>query len=107
MAHDLVPESRRSIRRHDGSAARAASFDHLVSAGARGLASEAAGQGDGELGELAGHTLGFDQAAVLLYDDVVAEGEPEAGTLARRLGSEERVEHLRLDVLGDTDPVIA
>src|SRR6266436_2198236 len=49
-------------------------------------------QADGELGELAERAVDLDRAAVLLGDDVIADRQTQAGSLAGRLGREERLE---------------
>ncbi len=43
---------------------------------------------------------------MLLHHDVVAHREPEACSLAGRLGREERVEHPVLDVSGNANAVV-
>src|SRR6516162_11334972 len=47
-----------------------------------------------ELGEVADFAIDHDGAAVLLRYDLVADRQPKAGTLAGRLGREERLEQL-------------
>jgi hypothetical protein len=49
-------------------------------------------QNDLELTKLAGLRIDFYRPAMLLNDDVVTDGEAEAGSFSRRLGGEERVE---------------
>src|SRR3954469_10399071 len=66
-----------------------------------------AGQDDRELGELTGLGRDGDLAAVLLHDDVVAQGQAEPGALAGRLRGKEGVEHLGLDLVRDADAVVA
>src|SRR6185312_1380072 len=55
-------------------------------------------QGDADFRELAGPRLYLDRSAMLLDDNVVANGEPQAGPLARRFRREERVEYLLLQI---------
>ena len=45
--------------------------------------------------------------AAALADDAVAGGQAEAGALAEALGGEERLEQMRLDVLGHAHAVVA
>src|SRR5262245_19186322 len=66
-----------------------------------------AGQNYPDFGELARLSVDLDCARMLLDDDVVADGEAEAGAFSRRLGREERIEHLFFNVRGDTGAVIA
>ncbi len=70
-------------------------------------AAAVARQNDPEFGEFAGPGVDVDGAAVLLDDDIVAERKAKAGALARRLGGEERVEHLLLDLGRDAGAVVA
>ena len=49
----------------------------------------------------------LDRAAVLFHDDVVAERKAEPRAFAGRLGGEERVEHLRLHLVGNAGSVVA
>jgi hypothetical protein len=65
------------------------------------------GQHDDELGELA--ALGVDRqaAAVLLDDDVVTDGEAEAGALPGRLGREEGLEDTRPHLVGEAVAVVS
>ena len=51
-----------------------------------------------ELSELAGLCLDLDRPSMLLDDDVVTDGEAEAGALAGWLGCEEGIEHLFPDL---------
>jgi len=44
---------------------------------------------------------------MLLYDDVMADGETEAGALSSRLGRKERVEHFVFNVRRDPRSIIA
>ena len=44
---------------------------------------------------------------MLFHDDVVAHREPKPGPFARRLGGEERVEHLFPDLVRDAGAVVA
>jgi hypothetical protein len=66
-----------------------------------------AGQNNPDFGELARLRIDLDCARMLLDDDVVADGEAKAGAFSRRLGREERVEHLFLHVRRDAGTVIA
>src|ERR1700676_996528 len=64
-------------------------------------------QAEGELGERAGLAIDRDRDALLLRDDVVADREPEARALARRLRREEGLEE-PIAVFGwDADTVVA
>ena len=47
------------------------------------------------------------EPAVLLDNDVVADGEAKTGAFSRRLGREERVEHLFFHVRRHTGAVVA
>src|SRR5262249_37142496 len=67
----------------------------------------AAGHPDLEFGELAGAAVDGDGTAVLLDNDVVADGRAEAGPLARRLGREERGEELLAHLRRHADAVVA
>src|SRR4029078_13577019 len=60
--------------------------------------SNRARQGDADFRELAGPRLYLDRSAVLLDDNVVANGEAQAGPLARRFRREERIEYLLLHI---------
>src|SRR5438477_9463073 len=60
-----------------------------------------------ELGEDALFTVDLDRSAVLLGDDVVADREPQPGTLAGRLGGEERLEQLVADLGRNAGAVVA
>src|SRR5579864_3809837 len=64
-------------------------------------------QSNGEFGELLRVALDLDRATVLLSHDVVADRQPKAGPLAGRLGREERLEQLVLDVGRDANAVVA
>src|SRR6266481_1403283 len=57
-----------------------------------------AGQADCELGELAEAAVDRDRAAMLLGYDVVADREAEASAFAGRLGGEEWLKELVLDL---------
>src|ERR1041384_8785819 len=64
------------------------------------------GQGDRELGELAGLAVYHYRPPMLLSDDVVADRQPEPGAFASRFSREERLEQL-VAVLGrDADTVV-
>ena len=64
-------------------------------------------QNDPDFGELARLRIDLDRAAVLLHDDVVADGEAKAGAFSGRLGCEERVEHLFFHVRRHSGAVVA
>src|SRR6266404_8346279 len=51
--------------------------------------------------------LDIDGAIVLFRDDVVAHRQPKSGPFTRRLGREERIEHLFLHLGGDAGAVVA
>src|SRR5262245_41738497 len=69
--------------------------------------SSRAWQDNPDFGELARLRIDLDCARMLLHDDVVADGEAKAGSLSRRLGREERVEHPFLHVRRHTSAVVA
>ena len=48
----------------------------------------------------------FDAAAMLLYNDIVADRESEASSLAGWLCRKERIEHFSLDVVRDPGPIV-
>src|SRR5205085_1214019 len=60
-----------------------------------------------ELGEGARLALDHDRAAMLLRDDVVADRQTEPGALPGRLGGEEGLEQLVLDLRRNADAVVA
>src|SRR5215208_1560385 len=64
-------------------------------------------QADGELGERAGFALNRDRAAMLLGDNVVADRQTEPGAFAGRLGGEEGLKELVLDLRRDAGTVVA
>ena len=64
-------------------------------------------QADGELGERAGFALHRDGATMLLGDNVVADRQAEPGAFAGRLGGEEGLKELVLDLGRDAGTVIA
>ncbi len=55
----------------------------------------------------AGLGVDVDRAAMLLHDDVVAHRQAKPGALARRLGGEERIEHLLLHLGRNAGAVVA
>src|SRR5436309_3890994 len=48
-----------------------------------------------------------DSCRHVVYDDVVAHGEPKPGAFAGGLGGEERIEHFFLNLWWDADAVVA
>ena len=66
-----------------------------------------AGQSNSEFGELADPAVDLDRAAMLLGHDVIADREAKAGALAGRLGREERLEQLVLDLGWNAGAVVA
>ena len=72
---------------------------HVLRSGAR--------QHDGELRVRAGLGRNLDRPAMLLDHDIVAEREAEPGAFAGGLGGEERIEHLRLHLVGNPGSVVA
>jgi hypothetical protein len=63
-------------------------------------------QSNGEFGELDRLALNLDCAAVLLGHNVIADRQSETGALAGRLGREERLEQLVLDLRRDASAVV-
>src|SRR5262249_22419158 len=63
-------------------------------------------QNDPDFGELAGLGVHFDRASMLLYDDVVADGETKTGAFSGRFRREERIEYLFLHVRRNTDAIV-
>src|SRR5262245_6069151 len=57
--------------------------------------------------ELARLCIDLDRPAMLLDDDIVADGKAKAGALSGRLGCEERVEHLVLHLGWNSGAVVA
>src|SRR5262249_52969016 len=57
--------------------------------------------------ELARPRINLERPAMLLDDDIVADGKAKAGALPGRLGCEERVEHLLLHLGRDAGAVVA
>src|SRR5215475_4099379 len=57
--------------------------------------------------ELARLRIDLDRPAMLLDDDIVADGKAKAGALPSRLGCEERVEHLFLHLGWNAGAVVA
>src|SRR5215475_981978 len=53
-------------------------------------------QGNADFRKLAGARLDFSRPAVLLDDNVVADGKPQPGSLSRRFRRKKWVEHLLL-----------
>src|SRR5260370_26516905 len=68
---------------------------------------EAPRQTYGELGESADLAGDLDRAAMLMGDDVVANRKSKPGAFPGRLGGEERLEELVLDLGGNADAVVA
>src|SRR5215813_12461864 len=66
-----------------------------------------AGQSDGELRVLADPAIDLYCAAMLLGHDVVADREAKASSFAGRLGCEEWLKKLVLDLRGNADAIIA
>src|SRR5271168_4109002 len=62
---------------------------------------------NGEFGELAEIGVDVNGPAMLFNDDVVAQREPEASAFAGGLGGEERIEHLRFDLLRNAGAVVS
>src|SRR6516165_8119897 len=67
----------------------------------------APGQPHCELGKVTDFAIDRDGAAVLLRYDLVADRQPKAGTLAGRLGREERLEQLLPVFRRNADAVVA
>src|SRR6516165_9795699 len=63
-------------------------------------------QSNGEPSELADLAIDGDRAAMLLGHDVIADREAEAGSFTSRLGREERLEQLVLNLGWDANAVI-
>ena len=63
-------------------------------------------QNNPDLSVLAGLAVDFNEPGMLLDNDIVTNGEAEAGTLARRLGGEEGIEHLFAHLKWDTGSVV-
>jgi hypothetical protein len=64
-------------------------------------------QNNRELGELARLRIHLDGAAMLLDNDVVADGDTKAGPLASRLRREEWIEYLFLHLKRNTSAIVA
>src|SRR5215203_2219416 len=64
-------------------------------------------QRDYELAELSHPGIHADATAVLFHNDVVAEGQAETCTFARRLRSEEGIEYPRPYFVGHPSAVVA
>src|SRR5262249_50792287 len=64
-------------------------------------------QDDPDLGELARLCIHLDCTAMLLDNDVMANGKAKAGALSGRFGREKRVEHLFFHVRRHTGTVVA
>src|SRR6266403_2812184 len=64
-------------------------------------------QHDPEFSEFAGLGIDIDRATVLFHDDVVTHRQAKPGAFARRLGREERIEHLFLHLGRNAGAVIA
>ena len=65
------------------------------------------GQSNRELSEIADLAIDGDRAAMLLGHDVVADREAEAGAFPGRLGREERLKELVLDLWCDANAIVA
>src|SRR5579862_401817 len=66
-----------------------------------------AGQNNPKFGELAGLGIDLYRPAMLLDDDVMADGKTQPGAFTGRLCREERIEHLFLHVGGYAGAVVA
>src|SRR6516165_5635800 len=64
-------------------------------------------QADRKFGELAGHTVNLDRAAVLLGDDVPADREAEPGAFPGGLGRDEGLEQFVPDLRRNAGAVVA
>jgi hypothetical protein len=64
-------------------------------------------QQDAEFREFAGFAVDRHLATVLLNDDVKTHGKTKAGSLARRLGGEERLEKLLPDIFWNACSIVA
>jgi hypothetical protein len=64
-------------------------------------------QNDSELSEFARLRIDLNGAAMLLDDDVVADGETEAGAFASGLRCKEWIEYLFLHLQGHTSAIVA
>jgi hypothetical protein len=64
-------------------------------------------QDNPDFGELARLRIDLDRPAMLLDDDVVADGEAKTSTFSGRFGGEERVEHLSFHVRRHAGAVVA
>src|SRR5262249_31169143 len=63
-------------------------------------------QDNRDLSKLAKPCINFYCTSMLFDDDVVADGKAEASAFPRRLGREERLEHLFFHVRRDASPII-
>src|SRR5262249_31693758 len=114
LISDIVRRRRCASRRHWG-AGNSSPPPAIPSGGAArsmGLDSSPsdersrARQDNASLGELAGQRIDLYTSRMLLDDDVVSDGQAEAGTLSRRLRCEEGIEHLLLYLGRNADAVI-
>ena len=64
-------------------------------------------QNNSYLGALTRFCIDLNCARVLLHDDIVTDRKAKTGAFSRRLGREERLEHLFFYVRHDADAVIA
>ena len=60
-----------------------------------------------DFGELAGLRIDLDRAHMLLYNNVVSDGQTKAGALSSRFCCEERIEHLVPDLGRNAGAVVA
>ena len=64
-------------------------------------------QNDPDLGEFAGLRIDLDRPAMLLDDDIVADGQAKSRSFSGGLGREERIEHLLLHLGRNAGAVVA
>ena len=64
-------------------------------------------QNDLKFGEFAWLGIDLNRSAMLLDDDIMADGQAKAGAFSGRLGREERIEHLLLHLGRDAGAVVA
>src|SRR5262245_1508400 len=64
-------------------------------------------QDNPDLSELTRLRIDLDGARVLFHDDIVTDRKPKARAFSRRLGREERLEHLFFHVRCDAGAIIA
>src|SRR5215471_20857824 len=72
-----------------------------------GKSSRCSGKDNSEFGKFAGSRIDLNRAGMLLDDDIVADGQAKAGTLAGRLGRKKRVKHLVFHFRRDTGAIVA